>query len=200
MTSHRYSRPKGALLLILLVVGLILASPARQSAHDIPGDVTVQAFVKPEGQRLRLLVRVPLEALSDMVFPTYGPGYLDFERARERDEFIDAAMIWMGQEVQMFENDRRLEEPTIAAIKVALPSDRSFETYETALAHVQGPLLPATPQIVWQQAMLDVLFDYPIESEQSEFSIRPSLERMGLRVVTILRFLVPGGPERRSDS
>ena len=131
MTSHRYSRPKGALLLILLVVGLILASPARQSAHDIPGDVTVQAFVKPEGQRLRLLVRVPLEALSDMVFPTYGPGYLDFERARERDEFIDAAMIWMGQEVQMFENDRRLEEPTIAAIKVALPSDRSFETYET---------------------------------------------------------------------
>ena len=199
MTSHRYRRPEGALLLILLVAGLILTFPARQSAHDIPGDVTVQAFVKPEGQRLRLLVRVPLEALSDMVFPTYGPGYLDFERARERDEFTDAAMIWMGQEVQMFENDRRLEEPTIASIKVALPSDRSFETYETALAHVQGPLLPATTQIVWQQAMLDVLFDYRIESEQSEFSIRPSLERMGLRVVTILRFLSPEGPERAFD-
>ena len=199
MTSRRYCRPNGPLLLIMLVAGFIVSFPSTQSAHDIPGDVTVQAFVKPEDQRLRLLVRVPLEALSDMVFPTYGPGYLNFERARARDEFTDAAMVWMGQEVQIFENDTRLSEPTIAAIKVSLPSNRSFESYEAALAHVQGPLLPATTQIVWQQAMLDVLFDYRIESEQSEFSIRPSLERMGLRVVTVLRFLPPDGPERAFD-
>ena len=199
MTLQRFIRPGGPLVLIALVAGLVLTFPARQSAHDIPGDVTVQAFVKPEGQQLRLLVRVPLEALSDMVFPTYGPGYLDFDRARARDEFTDAAMVWMGQEVQIFENDRRLSEPAIGAIKVSLPSNRAFQTYEDALEHVQGPLLPATTQIVWQQAMLDVLFDYPIQSDQSEFSIRPSFERMGLRVVTVLRFLPPGGAERAFD-
>ena len=199
MTFHQHFRLASPLLLILLVTSLILTFPGTLPAHDIPGDVTVQAFVKPEGQRLRLLVRVPLEALSDMVFPTYGPGYLNFERARERDEFTDAAMIWMGQEVQIFEDDTQLLEPSITAIKVSLPSNRSFETYEAALAHVQGPLLPATTQIVWQQAMLDVLFDYRIESDQSAFSIRPSLERMGLRVVTVLRFLPPNGPERAFD-
>src|SRR5437868_11057406 len=50
-------------------------------AHDIPNDVTVQAFVKPAGQRLQLLVRVPMSAMRDVVFPTTGPGYLDLERA-----------------------------------------------------------------------------------------------------------------------
>ena len=194
--SRRSRAPRGRLLKGVAIAGLLLTFPATQSAHDIPGDVTVQAFVKPEGQRLRLLVRVPLEALSDMAFPTIGPGYLDFERARERDEFTDAAMVWMGQEVRIFENDAPLPEPAITAIKISLPSSRSFETWEAALADVQGPLLPADTQIVWQQAMLDVLFDYEIQSDQSEFSIRPSFERMGLRVVTVLRFLPPGGAER----
>ncbi|MEE2636072.1 MAG: HupE/UreJ family protein [Acidobacteriota bacterium] len=198
-TPGRSSRERGPLVLALLVAGLVLGFPAVQSAHDIPGDVTVQGFIKPEGQRVRFLVRVPLEALSDMVFPTTGPGYLNFERARERDEFSDAAMVWMGQEVELYEDDRRLTEPTISAIKVSLPSNRSFETYEGALTHVEGPLLPASTQLVWQQAMLDVLFDYEIQSETSQFSIRPRLERMGLRVITILRFLPPGGAERVFD-
>ena len=189
-------RPGGSLALIALVAGLILAFPAPQSAHDIPGDVTVQAFVKPEGQRLRLLVRVPLEALSDMVFPTTGPGYLDFELVRRRNELHEAAMIWMGQEVRIFENGTRLETPAITAIKVSLPSNPAFESYDAALQHVLGPLLPVTTQLPWQQAVLDVLFDYRIASDQSEFSIRPSLERMGLRVITVLRFLPPGGAER----
>lgn len=196
MTTYKIVRPGSLVALVAVVAGLLLAFPARQLAHDIPGDVTVQAFVKPEGQRLRLLVRVPLEALSDMVFPTLGPGYLDFERARSRGEFDDAAMVWMGQEVQLFENGTRLATPTISAIKISLPSNPAFETYEGALAHVQGELLPVGTQLVWQQAMLDVLFDYEIESEQSEFSIRPTLERMGLRVITVLRFLPPGGAER----
>jgi len=38
-----------------------------------------------------------------------------------------------------------------------------------------------------------VLFEYPIGSDRSEFSIRPGLARLGLRVITTLRFLPPGG-------
>jgi hypothetical protein len=44
--------------------------------------------------------------------------------------------------------------------------------------------------------LLDVLFEYPIRSERSDFSIRPRLERLGLRVTTVLRFLPPGGAVR----
>src|SRR5438046_847961 len=44
--------------------------------------------------------------------------------------------------------------------------------------------------------MFDVLMDYPIESDQSEFAIHPRYERLGLRVVTALRFMPPTGVVR----
>src|SRR5260370_1633857 len=44
--------------------------------------------------------------------------------------------------------------------------------------------------------MVEVLFDYPIRSEQSRFSIHPAFARLGLRVVTVLRFLSATGGVR----
>ena len=44
--------------------------------------------------------------------------------------------------------------------------------------------------------MLDVLFEYPIQSDRSTFSIRPALARLGVRVVTVLRYQPPAGAER----
>ena len=86
--------------------------------------------------------------------------------------------------------------PRIAHTRVSLPSDRSFASYEEALARVSGPALPDDTDIPWDQAMLDVLFEYPIASDRSVFSIRPALARLGVRVVTVLRFLPPGGTVR----
>ena len=55
---------------LALVALLILAlRPAAPAAHDIPNDVTIQTFVKPDGPRLRVLVRVPLAAMRDMDYP-----------------------------------------------------------------------------------------------------------------------------------
>ena len=67
--------------IIPLVALIALALNLNAAAHDIPNDVTVQAFLKPEGQRLHLLVRVPMRACRDVDFPTRGPGYLDLARA-----------------------------------------------------------------------------------------------------------------------
>ena len=44
--------------------------------------------------------------------------------------------------------------------------------------------------------MLDVLFEYPIESDDSEFAIDPAFERLGMRTTTVLRFVPPESPER----
>src|SRR6266536_6301547 len=44
--------------------------------------------------------------------------------------------------------------------------------------------------------MLDVLFEYPIQSDRSKFSIRPKLARLGIRTLTVLRFMPPGGAVR----
>ena len=53
------------------------AAPLSLAAHDIPNDVTIQAFLKPESGRLHLLMRVPLKAIRDINFPERGQGYLD---------------------------------------------------------------------------------------------------------------------------
>ncbi len=63
------------------LAALALLAPFRVFAHDAPNDVTVRAFLKPEGQTLRLLVRTPMAAMQDVVLPERGRGYLDFENA-----------------------------------------------------------------------------------------------------------------------
>jgi hypothetical protein len=179
---------------IIVVVTLAsLALPRYAAAHDIPNDVTIQAFLKPEGERLRLLVRVPMKAMRDVVFPERGV-FLDLARI---DPLLhDAAQVWISDAIELDEGDRRLPKPTIAATRVSLESDKSFASYEDALAHVTGAPLPNETNVVWNQTMLDVLFEYPIQSDRAYFSIHPGFERLGLRVVTALRFLPPGGAVR----
>ncbi|MGH9350264.1 MAG: HupE/UreJ family protein [Vicinamibacterales bacterium] len=144
-----------------------------------------------------LLVRAPLDAMRDMDVPRRGPGYLDLARV---DPVIrDAAVLWIGDFVRLYEGDRQLGRPDVVAARVSLPSDRSFESYDRALAHVTGPGLPHDTDLYWEQGLLDVAFAYPIESDRSEFAISPGLTGLGLRVNVVLRFLLPGGPERAFD-
>lgn len=177
-----------------LAAALILATQLPTTAHDIPNDVTVQAFLKPQGQRLQLLVRVPLRACRDVDFPTRGPGYLDLARADA--SLRDAATLWISDNVELYEGDTRLSAPRVIAARVSLESERFFESYDDALAHVTGARLPSETELYWNQGLLDVLFEYPINSDDSYFSIRPRLAALGLRVVTVLRFVPPGGAVR----
>jgi hypothetical protein len=163
-------------------------------AHEIPADITVQAFLKPEGQQLHFLVRVPLKAMRDIEFPKRGPGYLDLDRA---DEFLrDAAVQWISNFTEIDEGESPLPKPKVVEARVSLESDKSFASYDQAAAHVTGQRLPTNTDVYWDQAILDVLLDYPIQSEHSEFAIHPAFERLGLRVVTVLRFLPPTGVVR----
>ena len=98
--------------------------------------------------------------------------------------------------IELFEDDVRLPYPRVAEVRASLQSDRSFASYEEALAHVTGPRLPDDTEFLWSQGMLDMLFEYPIHSEGSRFSIRPKLARLGIRTLTVLRFLPPGGAVR----
>jgi HupE / UreJ protein len=176
------------------MAALIFVLPAVTAAHDIPNDVAVQAFVKPLGEQLDLLVRVPLRAMRDIDFPKRGPGYIDLARADA--SLRDAATLWLADNLELYEGDVRLQEPKVLSVRVSLQSDQSFSSYEEALAHVNGARLTNDTELYWDQAMLDVLFAYPIHSDQADFSIHPKLARLGLRVVTVLRFLPPGGGVR----
>jgi hypothetical protein len=181
-------------ILAALTVALLIVLPSRPAAHEIPTDVLVQAFLKPEGQQLRLLVRVPLLAMRDVDVPTRGPGYLDLTRVDA--SLRDAATLWIADFIVLYEGDTRLPYPRLTSARVSLPSDKSFASYEEALAHVTGPSLPDNTELYWNQGLLDVLFEFPIQSDRSEFAIHPAFERLGLRVTTVLRFIAPGGVVR----
>jgi len=185
---HRFG-PRG-----LLAVALLALLPPGAPAHEVPTDVTVHAYVAPEGSTLRFLVRIPMEAIRDIEFPLRGPGYLDLDAAGPH--LRDAAELWIADYVEFFEDGRRLPEPRIVATRVSLPSDRSFTSYEEAVAHVTGPPLDPDTQLYWEQGMLDVLLAYRVESASSRFSLRPELAHLGLRTTTVLRFLPPDGETR----
>jgi hypothetical protein len=180
---------RAAVTLAFLVLLLPLAV-----AHNIPNDVTVQAFFKPEGKHLRLLVRVPLKAMRDVEFPQRGPGYLDLERI---DSILpDAVTLWISGALDVYEDDMLLPKPVVLASRVSLESDQSFATYDAALAHVLGPRLTNATTVVWDQVLLDTVLDYQIQSDRARFSIHSELARLGVRTVTVLRFLPPGGAIR----
>jgi hypothetical protein len=181
-------------ILVACLTAFYLFFPCSAAAHDIPNDVVVQEFVRPQGDRLHLLVRVPLKAMRDINFPERGPGYVDL--ARVNVVLPGAATLWISDFIEIYENDIRLSKPQIVTTRISLPSDRSFASYEDALAHITGPPLSNDTNVYWDQTMLDVLFEYPIQSEQSRFSIHPALARLGLRVVTVLRFVPPSGEVR----
>jgi hypothetical protein len=174
-----------ARLVAAIVVALVIAASVRAVAHDIPNAIVVQAFLKPEGERLRFLVRVPLEAMQDMDVPQRGQGYLDLSRAD--DALRTAATVWIARQVALYEEDTRLA-PELVSVRVSLPSDRSFQEYDTALAHIMGPPLPDDVDLYWEQGVLDAWLEYPIASDRSRFAIDP-----GLR---LLRLLTPDGRVR----
>ena len=138
----------------IAILGLLTALSQGAAAHDIPNDVTVQMFLRPSGAQLDLLVRVPVKSMRDIDFPKLGPGYLDLFRA---DQFLqDAATVWLVRPIEIDEGDRRLPAPKLLAVRPSLESDKSFASYETAMAHITGPKLPESTQVPWDQGALEI--------------------------------------------
>lgn len=179
---------------ILLLAALCLAVAPGSVAHEIPVDVTVRSIVKPSGDRLQIVVRVPLRAIRDVEFPEFGPGYLDIEALSP--QLRDLATLWFSNSIELYEDGEHLPPPRIISTQLSFESDRSFASFDDAVAHITAPLMPNSSNAVWSQVWFDVLLEYPIRSEASQFSMRPGLEGLAARVVTVLRFLPPGGGER----
>ncbi len=190
------SKRRLAAVFILALACALLPALRPAAAHDIPADVKINAFFRPAGDRLELLVRLPLASLIDTDFPMRG-AFLDLARA---DEPIRGGIkVWLTDNIDVYENDAVLEKPRIIAAMVSLPSDRSFASFEEARAHVLGRRLPDNLDIYWSQQLLDVLLEYPIRSDRSAFAVDFRVDRLGGTVNTALRFMLPGGAVRAFD-
>jgi hypothetical protein len=171
---------------------LLLASPLSAFAHDVPDNVSIQAFLKPDGGQLQVLVRMPVKALIDIEFPQLPEtGFLD--SAHIEPFSAAASKLWIADFLTLYEGDARLPRPTVVKFLLSTDTDPSFTSYAGALAHIDGPPLPANSLIGWDRAVLDVLLETPIHSDRSDFSLLPRWGRLGIRVISTVGFLPPEG-------
>jgi hypothetical protein len=186
-------RNRRVAVLLLAVSAVYL--PVGMLAHDVPADSTLRMFVKPEGERLHVLIRAPMASISDFDWPLHrGSGYLDLARV---EPFLrDASTLWIADYLDVYEGATTLSYPTVVSVRLSTEGDTSFTTYQDAMARLSGPPIAEDTNLLSSQGELDVLFDYAIQSDQSRFSLHPKFGRFGLRVLTILRFLRPDGAVR----
>jgi hypothetical protein len=178
-----------------LIAAALFWCTAAPAAHDVPNDVRIQVFLRPEGQVLRLLVRAPLASMNDIPWPTSGV-FLNFSDPEMPIALRDGAKDWIADRIDVYEEGVGLGVPRLAAVRVSLPSDTSFDSYDGALRSLLGPALPDTTELVKSQAMVDALLEYPIRSARSRFSIDPHYRLLGLKALTVLRFVTADGAER----
>lgn len=181
----------------LVAVALLALAPSSPEAHEVPASVAVQVYVRPVGDRLSILARVPLAAMRDFDFPLLDDGvHLDIGRADTL--LVQAAKTWIADYIAFFEDGRPLPAETVLRARISLPTDRSFAMYETAVASIAGARLPDEVRLPRGQALLDAMLEVPITSERARFSVIPELAHLGVRTLSVIHFqpATPAGEER----
>ena len=177
---------------VLFGLGLLIASPLL--AHEIPSEVVARTLARSDGNSFQLVMRVPLNSMRDVEVPEFGPGYLDIAELEPRLD--DLAAQWIAPFVAVYENGARLPPPVVSGTQISLPSDKSFTHIDRALARIAESRPANAERLVWDQVMFDVRLDFPIRSEESEFSLRAGLGHLAERVLLTLQFYLADGTIR----
>ncbi|HYA17026.1 MAG TPA: HupE/UreJ family protein [Bryobacteraceae bacterium] len=179
----------------LRAAALLLFAPLLAAAHEVPDHVIMRVFLKPQHDRLQILVRIPTVALIDTLFPMLPDSlFLDLKQTNEAASM--PARVWVADLLSIHEGDTLLPRPRVVKTMISRDSDISFNTYADALAHINGPPLPDNALVMWDRSMLDVLLEAPIRSDQSDFSLVPRFGRLGVLVTNYIEFLPARGGRR----
>ncbi len=182
----------------LIVLCGLLQCPSTAWAHDVPNEVAIKIFLKPEPGRMRMLVRIPASALIDILFPTRPES--DWLDMGQIDGFaMEGAKVWVADLISVRERGMLLPEAQVVAVRISRTGNPSFDSFESALQHVNGDRLPPDTLLTQDQAQVDALLETPIQSERSDFSFEPRFARVGVRVTTTLAFLPAEGGIRQFE-
>ena len=167
---------------------------AGAQAHEIPNDVQVQSFLKQEEQGLTLLIRVPLSSMKEVELPLLNNLYLDIPHIKPALQ--QAAELWFVDNLKIVQGQQSLNRVSVKTARISLPSNRSFVTYETALAHVRSENWELPSQLVWNQQYLDLELQVNAKNDDSNIEIDFGLQRLAQRVAIDLRFQLLNAQER----
>jgi hypothetical protein len=177
-----------------LAVATQAMAPSAAWAHDVPNEIIVRGFAKPNEDRLEVAVRVPLILLSQLDLPKRGPGYLDLERI---DPSLDRAGDKVASELlRFYDGDERLT-PTTIHHRISLPSEDTFDTYDQAIRHIRSENLPKGADVFWNQGFFDVYLQFPTGGDDADLSVDPIPPAgVGDRMEVLLQFVSPDGSIR----
>jgi len=182
-----------SLCLIALLAVLAVPLGAAANGADLPPEVVLQGFAKPEEGRLRLLVRIPLDLLASFGLPKRGPGFLDLARIDDKLKQVAAAT---ARQIELRVDGVPLV-PVARKARISVLSDRSFTSYAAARAHLDGPPLPAETELFWNQGFFDAELEYPLRSSDAHLSVRMNVApELGRRLKLQLEYLPVNGPAR----
>lgn len=177
-----------------IAVGVVMLSAALLSqAHEIPDDVRLSSWARTEGSQFVVMIRAPLSAMREADLPLQGV-YLDLARAGPALEV--AARLWFVDRVRIQADGQRLDSPQLTHVRVSLPSDRSFDTFEQAHALLtQAPALKAR-DLVWSQQYLDARLVFSLPTPAARIAIDFDAARLGGRVSHDMRYTTTSGAVR----
>ncbi|NDA47256.1 MAG: hypothetical protein EBY21_08285, partial [Alphaproteobacteria bacterium] len=175
------------LALTLLLSFLVCGALERVQAHEIPVSARLNLFVRPSGQALIVLLRVPLAALGDVDYPTRAGNFVVVSKADQALRNIISQSVLPA--LKLYENDHLLSEPQITAVRMVLPSDRNFENFEDANEAFAKPRLADDLDLYWSQQLVDVRLEYAIQAQDNRFALELFGDRFGQSVSTSLRFI-----------
>jgi hydrogenase/urease accessory protein HupE len=183
--------PPAVAILFALAAGVVGFGCSPAAADAIPTNTIMNAFVKVEPKQVDFIVRIPMDMLRGLPFPQKGSQY-DLAASQLVTELAvqtltDGFIFW--------ENSSRLT-PTNAVGRLSASSDRSFEHYESAAAHVdQRP--DSTEKIFADQADFDLHLTYPISSPTSVFRFQSKVAaELGDATKLLIRYLPLGESSR----
>src|ERR1700675_4012649 len=104
------------------------------AAHDLPMNSIMNAFVKVEPKQADLVVRVPLDLLRGVPFPLKDSQY-DLSASGPATQL---ALLLLEDGFVLMEDGVHLT-PSASSGRLSPPSDRSFESYESAAALADRP-------------------------------------------------------------
>ena len=168
-------RPRLQGIALLFACLFLPAFGGQALAHDIPNELRVHMHVQQAGDRLHVLARLPLALLLNLDLPKQGPGYLDLARI---EPGLARAVAAADKDIRWFEDGDRLVLQEGRG-RISPPSDRSFDSFESARRLLAGPPLPASTYVFWNQGYFDVQLTYPLRSARPglklDFAVAPGL-------------------------
>src|SRR5580692_11573384 len=155
-------RASGAIGALLMC--LVLSAAAEPLMHDLPQDTVMHAFFRVQGGQAHLLVRVPLDLLHGISWPTSHGEYAIAGSQGAVDQAVDA----LGLTLLLRQDGTRLT-PGSGVGRLSALGDPAFADAATARRHFAAPEDPAL-KIAFDLGYLDAHFTYAVRDVPSVFS------------------------------